>query len=173
MGKKDQYVIPFSGLTTGKHYFDYLVDHEFFESIEYSEIHNGSMQVKVELDRQETMLTFNISFYGIVSIDCDRCLDPFDMPVEGNEVLFVKFGEDYHEESAEVIVIPRTEHRFDLRTILYEMILLSLPYKRIHPEDEDGNSQCDPEILNRLRELEPEKEIDPRWEGLKGINLDN
>lgn len=173
MGLKDQFVIPFSGLTPGKHYFDYSVDQTFFDSIEYSEIHSGKLDILVELDRQETMLTFTISFHGIVTVPCDRCLDPFDMSVDGKETVYVKFGDDFHEESAEIIIIPRTEHRFDLRTILYEMILLSLPYQRIHPEDADGNSQCDPEVLKRLKDMEPDHDIDPRWEGLKGINLDN
>lgn len=173
MGFLNQFVIPFSGLGLGNHHFDYHVDNKFFESFEYSEIHSGVLNIAVDMDRQERMLAFTITLHGTVTVPCDRCLDPFELPVNGQEVLFVKFGDDFHEESAEIIIIPRTEHRFNLAPILYEMILLSLPYQRIHPDDQDGNSTCDPEILKRLQELKPEKDIDPRWEGLKGINLDN
>ena len=172
MGVLEQFVIPFSGLALGNHRFDYQIDDTFFESFEYSEIHKGNLIITVDMDRQERMLSFKINISGSVTIPCDRCLDPFELRVDGKEVLFVKFGEDYHEESAEVIIIPRTEHRFNLATLLYEMIILNLPYQRIHPDDEKGNSKCDPEILKRLQELDPEKDIDPRWEGLKGINLD-
>ncbi|GAG53875.1 unnamed protein product, partial [marine sediment metagenome] len=54
-------------------------------------------------------------------------------------------------------------------------IHLALPPKRAHPDDENGKSMCDAEILKKLKELKG-KEIekqdnDPRWEALKKIKF--
>lgn len=171
MGVLDQYIIPFSGLGLGYHQFDLHIGNAFFESIEYAEIPGGSLKIDIVMDRQEKMLTFNINIDGTLSVPCDRCLDPFDYPVSGQELLIVKFGDDYHEESAEVIVIPRSEHRINLAHILYEMICLLLPYQKIHPDDAHGNSSCNPEILKKLESLQPKNEQDPRWDSLKDINV--
>ncbi len=171
MGFKDQYSIPFAGLALGNHHFEYQIDQQFFESFEFSEIHKGNVTIQVDLDRQDRMLVFTFGIQGTVTLPCDRCCDPVEMKVDNEDVLYVKFGEDFHEESAEVIIIPKTEHRFDLSALIYEMILLSLPYQRVHPDDDTGNSTCNPDILRRLKELGPDKDIDPRWEGLKGIHL--
>jgi uncharacterized metal-binding protein YceD (DUF177 family) len=172
VGVLDQYIIPFSGLALGNHEFDFHIGKAFFENIEYSEINGGDVNIHIIMDRQERMLTLHINIEGTVLVPCDRCLDLFNYPVSGQELLIFKFGEDYHEESAEVIIIPRTEHRINLAHILYEMIYLLLPYQKIHPDDADGNSTCDPEILKRLESLQPEKQQDPRWDNLRGINLD-
>ena len=53
---------------------------------------------------------------------------------------------------------------------IYEMVVLSLPAKRIHPELEDGSLQSD--ILKKLEELQPKVEQnnnDPRWNKLKDL----
>jgi uncharacterized metal-binding protein YceD (DUF177 family) len=57
---------------------------------------------------------------------------------------------------------------------MYEYIVLSLPVQRIHPDDENGRSGCDPDMLEKLKaltakELNLENQADPRWDALKGI----
>jgi uncharacterized metal-binding protein YceD (DUF177 family) len=56
------------------------------------------------------------------------------------------------------------------------MIVLATPNKKIHPGIEDGTLQSD--ILQKLEELKPKEknnlnEIDPRWEDLKKLLIDN
>ena len=55
---------------------------------------------------------------------------------------------------------------------LYEMIILAVPPKRVHPGIEDGTLQS--EIVDKLRALEPREESlngekDPRWNKLKDL----
>ncbi len=173
MGTFEPLIIPFSGLSLGNHHFDFQIGDSFFENIECSEVQGGEVQVSVMLERQERMLVFDIAFHGFLTTPCDRCLDPFPFPVEGEERLYVKFGEDFHEESYDVMVIPKSEHRIDLTHIVYEMLILMLPYQRVHPDDEDGNTTCDPEILARMEHLKANQGEDPRWDALKNIRLDN
>jgi len=71
-----------------------------------------------------------------------------------------------------VVVIPETEYTFDLAPYLYEFIHLALPVRLIHPDDENGNSTCDPDMLRRLEKLIPTETIDPRWEALRKLNTD-
>lgn len=168
-----QFVIPFSGLELGKHQFDFALGDKFFESIEYSEISRGDLQVGLNLEKQEQMLIFQFNIKGYVRVECDRCLDDLDIELDDAEQLIVKFGNDFHEESEDVIVIPQSEHQFDISHYLYEFILLSMPVQRIHPDDEDGCSTCNPEFLQKLNTIENEHPFDPRWEKLRGLQSGN
>ncbi len=164
-----QFVIPFSGLELGNHQYSFAIGDEFFESIEYSEFSQGDLQVDLELEKQERMMIFRFHITGIVDVDCDRCLEPLELFVDDKEQLIVKFGNEYVEESDEVIVIPAHEYQFDISHYLYEFISLSLPVQRFHPDDENGNSTCNPEFLEQLNAHAQEQEIDPRWEKLRGL----
>lgn len=160
------FIIPFRGLKAGNHHFDYIIDNRFFESIEYAELSKGKVKVLIELTLQERMLIFDFSINGFVEVSCDRCLGLFNQDISGSAKLIVKFGEDWVEESDEVIVIPESEHQFDVSKYLYEYIILLLPMRCIHPNDEDGVSTCDQEIVKRLGHHPVNSETDPRWDVL-------
>jgi len=174
MNDMKEFVIPFSGLSLGIHTFDFEINRKFFESIEYSEIHDGEISWHVELNKQNNMLIFNFSFSGKVNVTCDRCADDFDMPIEGNNRLIVKFGNIAYEETEEIIVLTETEHEIDLAPFIYEYLILAMPLKRVHPDDENGVSQCDPEVIKKLEEIsirhKDNNDIDPRWDALKNLN---
>src|SRR5688572_9641887 len=104
-----KFEIPFSGLNDGIHYFDFEINNDFFEAIDYSEIKKGKLKVGVELEKQSTLLILHFSIKGKVNVMCDRCTDYFDLPIEGNEQLVVKFGSDMVEESDQIVVIPATD----------------------------------------------------------------
>jgi hypothetical protein len=42
----------------------------------------------------------------------------------------------------------------------------------LHPDDENGNSTCDPEMLRLLEAMTPTESVDPRWEALRKLNTD-
>ena len=162
-----QFVIPFKGLSVGNHSFEFQIDDKFFDAIEYSELHKGNVGLKLEMLKEERMLIFDFNFAGTVEVICDRCLDPFDFPIKGHERLLVKFGEGWEEETDEIIVIPEGEYQFDLSPYIYEYINLLLPMQRIHPDNENGESTCNPEMLEMLGNIQEIKEDhDPRWDVL-------
>jgi len=166
MNHPDQYQIAFSGLSSGTHLFDFQIGDRFFELVEDKEITGGQVSMKVTMVREERMMDLHLEISGKVRVTCDRCNELMDVEVKGNERLIVKLGDHYYEESEDVQVIPDSSHQFDLSPFLYEYIHLLLPVRRIHPEDENGNSQCDPEILKKLKELSETHIQDPRWEVL-------
>lgn len=168
-----EYVIRFSGLKDGPHTFRLDIGRPFFEHFDYGEITNGVIRVECEMEKQERMLVFNLGIKGKVRMPCDRCMEPFELPVEGSEQLIVKFGEEALEEDDKLIVIPETAYEIDLSHYLYEFIHLLLPSRRVHGEDEEGNTLCDPEMLKRLEDHHNEPQIDPRWDALKKLKKDN
>ncbi|MCF8367156.1 MAG: DUF177 domain-containing protein [Bacteroidales bacterium] len=163
------FVIPFRGLKTEVHHFDFVVDNKFFDGIEYAEFEQGLVNISLDLIKQERMMIFEFELKGFVEVPCDRCLEPFNQNIEGRERLIVKFGEKYEEQSDEVILIPESDYEFDISPYIYEYINLLLPMQRIHPDDENGNSLCDEDMLNRLTPEYEEPETDPRWEALKKL----
>jgi uncharacterized metal-binding protein YceD (DUF177 family) len=169
----EQFVIPLHGLKNGQHHYTFNIGNEFFESFEYSEISQGQITVNVNLDKQERLFVFEIDMEGMVNVMCDRCSGYFDQIVKGEKRLIVKYGQDHLEETEEILVIPEKEHRFDLSTFIYEYIILLLPYKKVHPEDEGGNSKCDPDMIKRLEEHMGQKTVDTRWDALKNIKFKN
>lgn len=160
------FAIPFRGLKLGDHHFEYVIGEKFFDCIEYSEIKKGEVVVGIEMNKQERMLIFEFSMSGTVEVVCDRCLGLFDFPVEGNETIYVKPGEEWNEESDDVLIIPESEHEFNVSQLIYEYIMLKLPIQRIHPDDENGNSTCDPEMLEKLGTPPEPQGTDPRWDAL-------
>ncbi len=164
------FIIPFEGLSIGNHEFDFDVNQLFFEEIAYSEIRNGSVNVKLDFDKQETMLILSFSIDGNVEVQCDRCTDNFNYPIQGDQQLIVQFGDHFVEEDSEIIVIPRTDSEINLAPYIYEYIFLMLPIQRIHPDDNLGNSTCNKEMLEKLEKLSfSEKHDDPRWDVLKKL----
>jgi uncharacterized metal-binding protein YceD (DUF177 family) len=174
--RQSQYVIAYKGLKDGLHLFDFKVDDLFFETFENSEVGKGNADIHITLNKKPAILEFLFEVKGNVSVPCDRCLDPVDMDIEYEAPLYVKFGEDTHEETDELFIISEHETEIDLSQFIYEFIHLSLPYRRVHPDDENGNSTCNKEMLKRLEELsvnEVKTENDPRWNNLKDLFNNN
>lgn len=163
------FTIQFVGLGIGNHQFEFEVDDAFFEHFEYSQLQHGKVTIGVELEKQERMMIFSFLFQGSVEVTCDRCGEEFFLPVSGNERLIVKFGEEYAEESDEIITIPATEYQIDLSPFIYEYLHLILPARILHPSDREGVSGCNPEILKKLDIYSPHKSSDPRWEVLNKL----
>jgi uncharacterized protein len=164
-----QFIIQFGGLKADTHHFDYEIDDKFFEHFEYSEIKNGNISVHLELVKDEKVLTFHFFFDGMVTMPCDRCFEPVGLKVNGTELLIVKFGDGYYELNEELQIIPEGVNQFDISPFLYEYCHLLLPIRRVHPDDENGNSLCDPEIIKMLEQPPSSGEPDPRWEVLNKL----
>ena len=73
------------------------------------------------------------------------------------------------EENDEIVVIPEHDYEIDLSQYLYEYINLILPYRKVHGEDENGNSLCNPDIIKKIEEHTEEEATDPRWDALKKL----
>ncbi|HLT88682.1 MAG TPA: DUF177 domain-containing protein [Sphingobacterium sp.] len=170
------YRIPFSGLTTGKHNFEFEVDDKFFDCYEHSLVKKGQLKAEVELQKQENMLIVNFHVQGTIRLTCDICLAEFDAPQDFQERVLVKFtDDDWNQETEEVMVLSKTDYELDIAGLLYEYINVRVPYYNKCSE-QGTNASCDPEMLAKLSgspdldaDTETEEKKDPRWEILKKI----
>lgn len=146
MDVAQQYSIAYKGLRPGPHDFNFKVGGEFFRAFDSTEVKDGDCDVKVLLERAETQLTLDVAITGSVVVACDRCLEDCAVPIDFRGRLLVKFSDEPGEYDGEVMWLLPAEDRVDLSQYIYESIVLSLPYQRVHPEGE-----CDPEMLRRFR----------------------
>ena len=175
MSNLKQYIIPFIGLKQGKHLFNYEIDNTFFEAFGFNEFNNSSLQVALVFEKKTTFFELNFAVLGTVNVDCDTSLEPFTQTINGNLPLVIKFGQEYNDDNDEMIIIPHEYYELDVSQFIYELIILSVPTKKVHPKVLDGT--MDSEALNKLRELEIKKNksssnediTDPRWDKLKSL----
>ncbi|TRX35055.1 YceD family protein [Flavobacterium restrictum] len=182
MSKTNQFLIPFVGLKLGKHQFEYQVNNAFFESFEYDEFPNSDIKVSVVLEKKSTFLEFGFKHKGTVNVPCDLTSEDFDLAIKGKMKLFVRFGETYNNDNEELLILPFGEFEIDIAQYIYEMIVLSVPLRRVHPGVKDGSLKT--EALTKLNELslkeqkkeskkeQKEDNIDPRWDKLKQLLTD-
>lgn len=176
MKKLNEFLIPFVGLKLGKHQFEYHIGKAFFDHFEYDDFEKADIAVSLVFEKKSTMLELNFKHKGTVTVPCDLTSEVFDLPVKGKFRLVVQFGEEYNDDNDELLILPHGEHQLDVSQVIYEMIVLSVPQKRIHPGVKDGT--LDSQALKKLNELavkdvRPEakekEDTDPRWDKLKQL----
>lgn len=179
MKNTKEYLIPFAGLKLAKHQFEYQINNAFFEIFDYNEYQDSNIKVNVVLKKTSTLLELNLKHKGTVNVPCDLTNEDFDLPIKGKMKLIVRFGEEFNNDNEELLILPHGEFEIDIAQYIYEMIVLSVPLRRIHPGIKDGSLQT--EALTKLNELkvkeikkeQKEKEnIDPRWDKLKQLLTD-
>ncbi len=174
MEKKNEFLIPVSGLALGSHSYQFEINDGFFAEREYSEIQQGKVVVSLDIDRQETLMVLHFGIEGTVRVACDRCADEFDLPIRDEREFFLKLGTENAQESDDVEVVPAEQADYDISSLVYEFIILAVPMHRVHPE-----GQCNPEVMAMLtaeapvEETQDENEMDPRWAALKDIKLED
>ncbi len=171
-----EFDIPFLGLKLGQHSFEYQINNKFFESFDYHEFNEASITVAVVLNKMSTVMELDMNAHGTVNLACDLTNEPFDQDITASLALVVKFGDEYNDEDDEILVIPHGEHQINIAQYLYEMLVLAVPPKRIHPGVINGTLES--EALKKLEELQPKETkkdkdtTDPRWDALKDLLTD-
>jgi uncharacterized metal-binding protein YceD (DUF177 family) len=175
--KRELYAVRISGLGEGDHDFSFELNKEFFASIEQAVIKDGNVEALVTLEKKHGLLTLHFKLNGKVEVVCDRCLERFLTEIESTQRIFVKLGDTPGEIEDDVIMIGRDDFEIEVGQFMYEFIVLSLPFQRIHPTDQEGRSSCNPEMIDKLEAHKAKNESgdgnDPRWDALKGIIENN
>lgn len=160
------FLIQFTGLKNGEHTFEFQIDKSFFEAYNNADFNHINATTTVLLNKKTNLLELKIFSKGAVNIPCDVTNQDFDMPIESQIDLIVKFGEKFNDELEDVLIVSYTEHQINLAQYIYEMILLSIPYKRVHPGVLDGT--LDSEALDILGYKVEEEELDDELSLLLG-----
>jgi uncharacterized metal-binding protein YceD (DUF177 family) len=177
MKQLDEFLIPFAGLKLGKHQFEFQIGKSFFDDFNFDEYDDVQVKVNVVLEKKSTLLELAFKHQGTVNVLCDSTGEPFDLPIKGKINLVVKFGEEFNNDNEELLILPHSEHQLDVKQYIYEMIVLSVPQKKVHPGVKDGSLKTP--ALEKLKSLsvgepkeEKKSETDPRWDQLKKLLTD-
>jgi uncharacterized metal-binding protein YceD (DUF177 family) len=168
------YTIAFKGLSEGKHIFDYEIDDKFFSEFDNAVVEKGKVNVRIFLEKQSSLMILTFNLKGTVQVQCDRCLEMYDQPIVGNERIFVKFGEKEFSDGDDVIWVSTNDYQLNVAQLIYEFICLAVPIKKIHPDDKNGNTTCNPEMIEKLNNyiIREGEENSSVWNDLRKL-LDN
>ena len=180
MKELKEFNIPFIGLQETKHHFEYQIDSTFFKLFNFDEEFDFvDLKIDLYFNKKSTMFEFLFKVSGYIRLNCDVTNELFDLEITGEAPLIVKFGEEFNDDNYEILILPKNEFQLNVSQYIYELIVLSIPQRRVHPGIAAGTLKT--EVLDRLdtyssKEKAEEKEesiegeyIDPRWEKLKKL----
>lgn len=163
----NEFIIQFVGLKIGTHRYEFDIDKSFFEGVENTLIDDANVRVELAFEKKETMMIAEFSLSGTVTTPCDRCNDPMEVSVYGDYRIVYKFGTEVSEDENLIILHPES-FELDVSAPIYELLVISLPARRIHPEGE-----CNEEVMDLYNKYivnanEPDDDDDwddEDWEG--------
>lgn len=178
----------------GTHEYEYHLDKTFFKNMESEDVHNADLTVRLTVVHKGDLYDLTFDIEGTVTLICDRCLDDLEMPIDTTYHISVKYGEEYNDESDDLLIIPEADNYLNTAYMIYDTVVLSIPIKHVHPmgkcnrqmsamlkkhrATERGASDEDAELEESLIEEmdsmdagEPasDQPTDPRWDALKKI----
>ena len=158
METMDSYKVDLKGMQTDTVSYHWHIDDNFFSAVHESEIRQGQLDVALRVKRISDSYELVFQFSGTVKVECDRCLELFDLPITAERMLKVRLGDKF-EDDGEFVTVPSQDDTFCVAWNLYEFIALELPLRRVHP---DGECSFDESCLRQ-------EHTDPRWDALKNI----
>jgi uncharacterized metal-binding protein YceD (DUF177 family) len=174
------FTIQYVGLKEGEHNFEYQIDKSFFDYFEFDDFNSVAINVNLDFVKKSTFMQLYFKVDGSVNVNCDLTNEPYNEPIQGEFELVVNFGQEYNDENEEILILPFGEYELSVAQYIYELVILSVPNKRVHPGVEDGTLKS--EILNKLEELSlgsteeqennDQSETDPRWDSLRKLLTD-
>ena len=171
MDKLTEYVLPFVGLKDGQHTFDFDIDKTFFNAFEFYDFDQPSVKVKLLFDKKPGLMNLTFTTQGSLGLTCDVSNEIFSYQINTSLDWIVKFGDEYDDDNDEFLILPHGSYQVNVAQPIYEMIVLAVPVKKVHPGVIDGT--LDSALLKKLEELQPKEEKlehnDPRWDKLKDL----
>lgn len=159
------------GLKVGSHQFDFQLDKSFFDEFEASPIADGSVNVRVDLDKRADMIVLNFAVDGKMAAQCDRCLAEIKLPFEGTHDLIVKYVPEEGNTEPELVFLDREATELDISTFVYEFVCLSIPLIKVYPCEEEDPAPCNDDLLTILDgdSDDDESPENPIWDALKDL----
>ncbi|MDE7122926.1 MAG: DUF177 domain-containing protein [Alistipes sp.] len=145
MEQIEGYAIPFRGLESGVYDYAFRLGKPLFEAFGSPEIKDGDCTADVRMERRGNSLLFEVKIVGEVTVACDRCLEDCSVGIDFEGCVEARFSDEEREYDGETLWLRPGDGEADLAQYLYESVVLSLPYQRVHPEGE-----CDPAMMARF-----------------------
>lgn len=152
MEKQDlTYQIQYNSLENGDHQFDFHVDKRLILRFNDESINDADINVDAVLSRKGDEFILRLKGKGIVELQCDRCLDYYKQPLDLTHEVVIRLAEETNFDLDEdYVTLNKNSNFIDIAVFIYEMITFGLPIRRVHPEDENGESMCNPEVVKYI-----------------------
>ncbi|MDE7461680.1 MAG: DUF177 domain-containing protein [Muribaculaceae bacterium] len=133
MGKFSAFKVQLAHLPDGHYEQDFICDTEFFKNMEHPGIISADVKVHLDLEKKHDAYDCTFHCKGSVEVPCDRCLDPLPIEIDADYHIIVKYGEEYNDESDDVLIIPESNPYLNVAYMLYDTIVLCIPLRHVHP----------------------------------------
>ncbi len=177
--------------------FEYHLDKQFFTNMESADIHDADLDVTLTVNHKGDIYDMAFAIDGEITLLCDRCLDDLQFPVSVDYHIVVKYGEDYCDDSDELLVIPESDNYLNVAYMIYDTVSLAIPIKHVHPAGKcnramsamlkkhratvanDEDAELEDELIDEIDDMDTaagtaeETPIDPRWNELKKLTDNN
>lgn len=191
MGKFTEYKLPLKSMPAGTHEFEYKLGKQFFVNMESEDIHDADLTVKLTVVHKSDIYDVSFNISGTVTLICDRCLDDLLFPIEADYHITVKYGDDYNDDSDDLLVIPESDNYLNVAYMIYDTVALAIPMKHVHPlgkcnrqmsamlkkhrtHQGDEDAELENALIDEMEVMEAndseKMESDPRWDGLKKLS---
>ena len=170
----NEYRITIGGTEEGIHSFTFDIKDSFFKAFSQSEVRYANIIATVLLERENNKLALSIELNGKVNhLLCDICAEDISVDISSITKMMIKETSENLESTDEIIYITSNENELSIEHLLFELITLSLPNKRQHPENKDGTTNCNTEMISLIDKYNniEEKSSDPRWDALKDLKI--
>jgi uncharacterized metal-binding protein YceD (DUF177 family) len=192
MGKFSQFKLPLKSLPKGTHQFEYHLDKQFFVNMESEDVREADVNVGLVVTYNNDVYDLAFTFTGNVTVLCDRCLDEMLLDIDTTYGIKVKYGEDYREDSDDMMEIPESDNYLNVAYMIYDTVALAIPMKHVHPMGKcnramstllkkhratdlgDADTELDEEMIDEIDNLQADVDndaptTDPRWDKLKEL----
>lgn len=143
----------------------------YFASKEYSIVEKGNVLVEIQVSPGKYQLEVSIGISGSLELECDRSGDKFYYPIKSQEKLVFKYSDRWEELDENNFLMPKENLKIELDEILYNLILIQIPHRKVKPEFESADSEDsmifstgDTEALSTSEDV-----VDPRFAALKKL----
>lgn len=150
------YTIDYQALKSGVTEITFNIENDLFTLWDESEISGGSGNINVLINKNGNVAQMDTKIDAIVSVICDRCLDPVDVKVEWEGKCVIKVSDEQGEYDGDILWVGTRENMVDFGQYFYESIVLGLPICRSHESVE----QCNQEVVKFISGVESVEQVD-------------
>lgn len=172
---------------------EYHLDKTFFVNMENTDVRGADLNAELVTNHHSGVYDLQFHITGDVTLLCDRCLDDLILPIDASYHITVKYGEDYNDDSDDLLEIPESDNYLNVAYMIYDTVMLAIPIKHVHPLGkcnramsallkkhrarpiDSGDEALEDELIDEMESIgdTDETPTDPRWDGLKGLATDD
>lgn len=118
-----------------------------------------AVDLRIDVADRRVLVAFTVS--ATARLTCDRTLDLYDQPVEGDHA--VLFSADTPPDDEEVFLLADDDQELDLTAPVHDTLMLALPLRRVSPAAQAA------EIPTKFGGPSEDEPADDRWAALRAL----